>query len=144
MEQRINIITLGTSDLKKSRDFYENGLGWKASPISDNYDGIVFFKLGTLVFSLFPREALAEDAKAASSVGGGFGGITLAHNAHDKDAVNRIMECAAKAGATITKPAQNTSWGGYSGYFADPDGHLWEIAWNPYLPLDENGALQIP
>ncbi len=144
MEQRINIITLGISDLEKSRDFYESGLGWKPSPISDNYKDIVFFKLGTLVLSLFPREALAEDAKTTPPAGGGFGGITLAHNARDKDTVDRIMERAAKAGATITKPAQNTSWGGYSGYFADPDGHLWEIAWNPYLPLDENGVLQIP
>lgn len=143
MQQRINIITLGVKDLKLSRNFYEKGLGWKASPISDNYDGIVFYQAGGCVVSLFPRDELAKDA-LISPDGQGFRGFTLAHNVHDKDEVDRVLTAALDAGAAITKPAAETSWGGYSGYFSDPDGYLWEVAWNPFLELDPEGNLRLP
>jgi uncharacterized protein len=140
MEQRLSIVTLGVADLVRSREFYER-LGWKRSMA--NSDGIVFFQSGGIAIALYPREELAKDANV-SVEGHGFGGITLAHNARSREDVDSVLAEAQAAGARVLKPAQDVFWGGYSGYFADPDGFLWEIVWNPFFPLAANGAIQIP
>ena len=137
----MSMIALGVADLAASRRFYEQGLGWTASASSN--DRIVFFQLVGLVLGLYPRTALAEDATVADD-GAGFDGITLAYNARDRGEVDSVLVLAKSAGATIAKPAQDVFWGGYSGYFKDPDGHLWEVAWNPSWSLDEDGALRLP
>jgi len=136
MKPRINIITLGVKDLEKSIHFYEHGLGLPLMPFDGN---VAFFELSGSWLSLYPWNALAEDAKAFST-GEGFRGVTLAHNVASKSEVDEVMAQAEKTGAIIQKPAQDVSWGGYSGYFSDPDGHLWEVAWNPHFwpgPKDE-------
>ena len=136
MKARINIITLGVKDLEKSIHFYELGLGLPRMP----FEGIVaFFELSGSWLSLYPWSALAEDAEV-NATGEGFRGVTLAHNVASKSEVDEVMAQAEKAGAIIQKPAQDVFWGGYSGYFSDPDGHLWEVAWNPHFwpgPKDE-------
>ncbi|MBV1704445.1 MAG: VOC family protein [Hyphomicrobiales bacterium] len=138
---RLNIVTLGVADLARARAFYEDGLGWPVSPASQG--DIVFIQLGAVVLSLHPRAALAADA-TVSDKGAGFAGITLAHNVRDKADVAAVLRAAEAAGGRIVKPAQDAHWGGHSGYFADPDGHLWEVAWNPFIPLDADGALRLP
>lgn len=135
MEQRLSVVTLGVADLERSRRFYEDGLGWKRANTSK---AIVFFQLNGAVLALFPREHLAEDAQV-SSEGSGFRAITLAHCARSREEVDEVLAEAEKAGARIVKPAQMVFWGGYSGYFADPDDHLWEVAWNPHWTLDAQG-----
>ena len=140
MEPRVSIITVGVGDLARSRAFYEK-LGFKASSMGG--DDIVFFQIGTLGFSLFPRESLACDAKV-SAEGSGFRGITLAHNVREKDDVARVLAEAVAAGAQLVKASEAAPWGGQSGYFADPDGHLWEVAWNPFAPLGPNGEFTLP
>jgi catechol 2,3-dioxygenase-like lactoylglutathione lyase family enzyme len=135
MEQRLSIVTLGVKDLARSRHFYE-ALGWAASPKSDG--DIVFFQAGGMAIALYPWTLLAKDATVKPD-GSGFQGITLAHNVRDKNDVANILKEAEKAGAKILKPAQDVFWGGHSGYFSDPDGHLWEVAWNPHSKLDANG-----
>lgn len=132
MEPRISIITLGVRDLDESTRFYKEGLGL---PLDENTKGISFFPLNGTWLALYPREMLAEDA-TVDPTGCGFSGVTIAHNARSKEEVDSLLKTAAKAGATIVKKALEAKWGGYSGYFADLDGHLWEIAWNPFLPLD--------
>ncbi|HTS67462.1 MAG TPA: VOC family protein [Terriglobia bacterium] len=141
MEARINIVTLGVSDLQRARKFYEEGLGWKASSASQ--DTIVFFQLGGIVLALYPRGLLADDATVLAD-GSGFRGITLAHNARAKEDVAGILKIAEAAGGKIVKPAQDVFWGGHSGYFADPDGHLWEVAWNPHFKLNQRGEVELP
>ncbi len=140
MDQRVSLITLGVRDVAASRRFYER-LGWKAAAASEA--GVAFFQAGGIVLSLFGRAALAEDARLPDGPPG-FGGITLALNQRSKADVDRAIDEARAAGATILKPAADTFWGGYSGYFADPDGHPWEVAWNPYFPLDAEGIVRLP
>jgi catechol 2,3-dioxygenase-like lactoylglutathione lyase family enzyme len=140
MDQRLTVVTLGVRDLARARKFYIDGLGWK--PAKGSNEHVTFFDMGGLVLSLFGREALAEDAHVPSA-GSGFGGITLAHNVADRAAVDRTLAAVEKAGAKILKPAQEAFWGGYSGYFADPDGHAWEVAHNPFWPLDAAGKPQL-
>lgn len=140
MEQRLSLVTLGVADLARSRAFYE-GLGWKRS--ARQAEGVAFFQMGGAVLSLFGREDLAEDAGLPAE-GSGFGGVALAYNARSREEVDAVLAEAVAAGARLLKPAQEAFWGGYSGYFADPDAHLWEVAWNPGFPLDENGFLQLP
>lgn len=140
MEPRVSLITLGVVDLPRSRAFYEK-LGFKASSMGS--DEVVFFQLGPLALGLFPRESLACDAKV-SAEGSGFRGITLAHNVREKDEVAAVIEEAVRAGATLVKASEAAPWGGQSGYFADPDGHLWEVAWNPFAPLGPNGEMTLP
>lgn len=137
---RIHIVTLGVSDLARSRRFYE-ALGWKTSSTSS--EGIVFLKSGASVLALYSREALAEDAHVSNQATG-FAAITLAGNARSKAEVDQWFNAALAAGATATKSPQEVFWGGYSGYIADPDGHLWEFAFNPYFVFDEHGNLALP
>lgn len=141
MEARVSLITLGVADLSRARAFYEQ-LGFKASSTGGS-DGVVFFQLGPLALSLFPRENLAADAKQ-SAEGSGFRGITLAHNVRTREDVAEIIAEAVAAGGRLVKASEEAFWGGQSGYFADPDGHLWEVAWNPFFPLAEDGALTLP
>ena len=131
MEPRISLITLGVSDLARSTEFYRDGLGL---PTHGDFEGVTFFNLKGAWLSLYPRADLAADAKV-SAEGNGFTGFTLAHNVKSKEEVNSVLKQAKNAGATIIKQAQDAVWGGYSGYFSDPDGYLWEVAWNPGLDL---------
>lgn len=137
---RINLVTLGVSDLKASTDFYER-LGWSKSKASS--DEITFFESNDVTLGLFPRDRLAEDAQVDDSRPG-FSGITLAQNFGSEAEVDAAFEHAIACGATACKPPQKVFWGGYSGYFADPDGHLWELAHNPFVVLDDHGRMQMP
>jgi uncharacterized protein len=140
MEQRVSIVTLGVEDLKRSREFYER-LGWRRSMA--NTEGIAFFQAGGMALALYPREELAKDANIAAD-GRGFSGVSLAYNARDRAEVDSVLAEAVAAGAILLKPAQDAFWGGYSGYFADPDGFLWEVAWNPFFAIAEDGSVRIP
>jgi uncharacterized protein len=140
VQPRISLITLGVADVALARRFYET-LGFVASGASQ--DGVAFFPAGAVVLALFGRKDLAEDATLADSRPG-FSGIALAHNVASEAEVEAVLNEAAAAGGRIVKPAQRVFWGGYSGYFADPDGHLWEVAHNPGFPLDAQGHLQLP
>jgi uncharacterized glyoxalase superfamily protein PhnB len=141
MERRLTLVTLGVADVARNRRFYEQ-LGWKASSASS--ESIVFFQLGGgIALALYGRAALAQDACLPGD-GSGFGGVTLAHNVRTREEVDAVLDRARKAGARILKPAEDAFWGGYSGYFADPDGHPWEVAWNPHFPLRDDGGLQLP
>jgi catechol 2,3-dioxygenase-like lactoylglutathione lyase family enzyme len=141
VRQKLTLVTLGVKDLDASLNFYRDGLGWKPSSVSQN--NIVFFDLGGVGLSLYPRNLLAEDA-TVSSEGTGFSGITLAHNAKSMEEVDATLQKAEQAGAKVIKKAQKVFWGGYSGYFSDPDGYLWEVAWNPFIGFDEKDALVFP
>lgn len=141
MRQKINIITLGVKDFQRALDFYEKGLGWKKSNAGG--DDIAFFPLGGIVLALYPLHLLAADA-TISSEGSGFSGITLAYNAYSETEVDEVLKEVAQWGASIVKPAQKVFWGGYSGYFKDLDGHLFEVAYNPFWKLDAEGNLQLP
>lgn len=141
MRQKLTLITLGVKDLPRAIRFYEEGLGWKRSPASEAE--IAFFPLGGIVLALYSRERLAEDAGIPAG-GNGFGGLTLSYNAVDRAEVNAVLEQARSAGAQIVKPAQEVFWGGYSGYFCDPDGHLVEVAHNPFWELNEQGDVILP
>ena len=141
MRQQLHLITLGVRDLKRSLEFYEQGLGWKRAQASGG--DVVFFSLGGVVLSLYPRDKLAEDV-TVSEDGKGFEGITLAYNTRSRDEVDDVLRLVAGLGARIVKPAQDVFWGGYSGYFADPDGHLWEVAHNPYVTITKEGHIKLP
>ena len=138
MEPRISLVTLGVADMARARRFYE-ALGWRASGPGE---GVTFFQAGGMILSLYGRAALAEDAHLPAE-GTGFGGITLAYNVRERADVDHVLEEAREAGATILKLAEEVFWGGYSGYFADPDGHPWEIAWNPHFPLQDDGSVRL-
>jgi predicted lactoylglutathione lyase len=140
MEQRVSIITLGVADLTRSREFYER-LGWRRSMA--NAEGVVFFQAGGMALALFPRQELAKDANVPAE-GQGFSGISLAYNARSREEVDSVLAEAKTAGAKLLKPGQEALWGGYSGYFSDPDGFLWEVAWNPSFPIAQDGSIQIP
>ena len=129
MKPYINLITLGVSNLEKSADFYERGLGFPRMPFEG---GSVFFSLNESWLALYQWESLAEDA-TVDSKGEGFRGITLAHVVSSKAEVNEVLDQAVTSGAKLVKPGQDVFWGGYSGYFSDLDGHLWEVAWNPHF-----------
>ena len=140
MEQRVSLITLGVADLQDSREFYER-LGWRRSMA--NTEGVVFFQTGGMALALYPRRELAKDANV-SAQGDGFSGISLAYNARTRAEVDAVLQEAEAAGAKLIKPAQEAFWGGYSGYFSDPDGFLWEVAWNPSFPIAADGSIRIP
>lgn len=139
MEQRLSLVTLGVADLDRAREFYEH-LGWRGQEVEDT----VFFQAGSIGLVLWGRDKLAQDSGIESTGAGGFGGIALAHNVRSTGEVDTIVEAAATAGATVTRPPAATFYGGYAGCFADPDGHVWEIAHNPGFPLDDEGAITIP
>jgi len=130
MEQRITFITLGVQDLKTSADFYENKFGWKRSEMSS--DAILFFELNGIHLSLYPKNELAKDA-TVDPEGSGFKGFTLAYNTRSEKEVDSLIDGLREKGVRIVKEPQKVFWGGYSSYIADPDGYLWEIAFNPYL-----------
>lgn len=140
MEQRLSIVTLGVADLRRSREFYER-LGWRRSMAKA--EGVVFFQAGGMALALFPRHELAKDANIAPD-GHGFSGVSLAYNARNRAEVDAVLEDAVAAGARLIKPAQEAFWGGYSGYFSDPDSFLWEVAWNPSFPVAADGSIRIP
>jgi len=140
MEQRVSIVTLGVADLKRSTEFYER-LGWRRSMAKA--EGVVFFQAGGMALSLFPRPELAKDANIDPE-GRGFNGVSLAYNARNRAEVDSVLEEAEAAGAKLLKPAQVAFWGGYSGYFSDLDGFLWEVAWNPSFPMAEDGSIRVP
>jgi len=142
MEPRISIITLGVSDLTKSYKFYHNGLGLTTT--NNPESGIIFFQTSGTCLALYPLEKLAEDVSPnLSSERATFSGITLAHNTRKKEDVDTILKLAEKAGGKIEKAAQNTFWGGYSGYFSDPDGYQWEVAYSDDWKFNEDGSLVI-
>lgn len=133
MKPKIGLITLGVADLARSLAFYRDGLGLP----TENYDpdaGVVFFKLEGTWLAIWPREELARDAHF-DTAGSGFRGISLAHNEPSREGVNAVYAEALAAGATALKPPEEVFWGGYSCYFADPDGHVWEVAHNPFMDL---------
>jgi predicted lactoylglutathione lyase len=138
MEQRVSLITLGVTDLGRSRAFYE-GLGWttRAQPGDD----VVFFQAGGMIVALWDRARLAEDS--AVEDGGGWGGVTLAYNTRSREEVDAVVEEARRAGGTIGREPGETFWGGYSGVFIDPDGHPWEVAHNPAWTIGEDASVRV-
>lgn len=142
MEPRISIITLGVTDLNRSLEFYHEGLGFPTSGTSDS--AIIFFKTSGVCLALYPLDKLAEDVSPNQPASRGqFSGITLAHNTRSKEDVDVILSLAEKAGGKIEKPAQDVFWGGYSGYFSDPDGYLWEVAYADSWKFNPDGSLII-
>lgn len=141
MEPWISLMTLGVRDIERSRRFYREGLGWPMSAASTR--DVAFFRTGGVVLALYKRELLAADANL-SPAGSGFTGIGLAQNVATPELVDAALEAAVAAGGELLKPGTETEWGGYTGYFADPDGFLWEIAWNPGFPLQEDGSIDLP
>ena len=134
MEQRVSLITLGVADLGRARAFYE-ALGWSTGAAPD--DDVVFFQAGGMIVALWGREQLAADTGVAD--GAGWGGMTLAHNVRSPTEVDEVLAEADTAGGTVLRSGAETFWGGYSGVFVDPDGHAWEIAWNPAWPISPEG-----
>lgn len=141
IEPRISFVTLGVSDLPRAVRFYRDGLGWPLSSASN--DTVAFFRTGGIVFGLYGWDALAEDA-GVDAKGEGFRGVALAHNVRNRSDVAEVLKHVESVGGRIVKPAQDVFWGGHSGYFQDPDGHLWEVAWNPHMPLDADGNMTLP
>jgi catechol 2,3-dioxygenase-like lactoylglutathione lyase family enzyme len=139
MKQRLGMLTLGVRDLARARRFYEDGLGWHRDA---GQDDIAMYQCGGMVFSLYEWPKLAEDA-GVSAEGSGFRGFTLAYNCRSKEEVRAAMEEARVAGAKILIEPRDTFWGGYDGYFADPDGHLWEVAWNPFWTINDDGSISM-
>lgn len=130
MEPRLSLVTLGVQDLERATRFYRDVLKLPQLPTLEE---VRFFELGRTWLALYPRELLAVDA-GVSAAGSGFAGFSLAHNVRSPEAADQLLAEVAAGGGTIVKPAQQADWGGYSGYFADPDGFLWEVAWNPHFP----------
>jgi catechol 2,3-dioxygenase-like lactoylglutathione lyase family enzyme len=139
VEQRISLATLGVRDLARARAFYE-ALGWTTRAAPD--DDVVFFRSGGVVLALWDRARLAEDSGVED--GGGWGGVTLAHNVRSPEEVDAVVEEARAAGANIVREPAETFWGGYSAAFTDPDGHPWEIAHNPRWTIRDDGSVELP
>jgi catechol 2,3-dioxygenase-like lactoylglutathione lyase family enzyme len=139
MEQRLSLVTLGVRDLARARRFYAD-LGWTTGAKPE--DDVVFFQAGGTILALWDRRSLAEDS--AVQDGGGWGGVTLAHNVRSPAEVDAVLAEAEAAGATIPRRGGGTFWGGYSGIFVDPDGHPWEVAHNPHWTLAEDGSVVLP
>jgi hypothetical protein len=139
MEQRLSVITLLVRDLAAARAFYLDGLGWRAS--SSGGDEITFIDAGGVVLGLYPRDAFQNEVEVGAAGGAA---VTLAHNTRSREEVDTVLAEAEAAGGRIVKPAEEVFWGGYSGYVADPDDHLWEIVWNPFWSLDDAGRVVLP
>lgn len=140
MEPRISLVTLGVDDLDRAAAFYA-AMGLKRH--EGITDGVAFFQLGGIILSLFPRVDLAKDA-GIDPAGSGFSGIALAYNTRSEAEVDAVLAAAQAAGGRIVKAAATAAWGGRSGYFADPDGHLWEVAHNPGFPIAPDGTIALP
>jgi uncharacterized protein len=141
MEPRITLITLGVADLPRAVAFYRDVVGWTPASIVDE---TAFFDLGGLILALWPhRELAAEEGMPGAEVGP-YHGFAVAHNARSRDEVDAIFAGLRERGAMIVRPPAETDWGGYSGYFADPDGHQWEVAWNPFWPIRADGRIDLP
>lgn len=140
MRQKLNLITLGVDDFDRALNFYEKGLGWKKSDKS--MDDLALFPLGGITLALYPRQELADDATLEYEPSQ-FSGLTISYNARSEKEVDDVLKKVAGLGATIIKPAQKVFWGGYSGYFKDPDGYLFEVAYNPFWELDEHDNLKL-
>jgi catechol 2,3-dioxygenase-like lactoylglutathione lyase family enzyme len=142
MEPRLSLITLGVQDLPRAVAFYRDGLG-----LPTRYEAgapVAFFNTGGVRLSLFPLEELVKDIGGdIHHVPRAFPGITLAHNVRTRDGVAQILAMAEAAGGTIVKPAQDVFWGGHAGYFTDPDGYYWEVAWNPHFPIEDDGSITL-
>lgn len=138
MRNNLSLVTLGVKDFKRALKFYRDGLGWKAKVM----DEIAFFELNGVILAIWSRANLAKDAKLPVK-GSGFRGIALAHNTRSRKEVDAVIAQAKRAGAKILKKPQKVFWGGYSGYFADPDGHIWEVAHNPFWKLDAKGRVRL-
>jgi catechol 2,3-dioxygenase-like lactoylglutathione lyase family enzyme len=138
MEQRLSLVTLGVADLARARAFYE-ALGWRSD--TDPELGVAFFQAGGMVVALWDRELLAEDSGVEDP--GGWGGVTLAYNVRSPDEADAVLAEAERAGARIARRGAETSWGGYSGAFVDPDGHPWEVAHNPHWKLGDDGSVSL-
>ncbi len=135
MEQRLSFLTLGVRDFARALAFYLDGFGWTPIRVMEK---VAFFQMPGFVFALYPRDLLAEDANIASE-GSGFSGFSLAINARDENGVEAMLADAERAGGKLLKPAQKAFWGGYHGYFADPDGFAWEVAYNPDVTITADG-----
>ncbi len=139
LKPTLSLVTLGVSDLERAKKFYTD-LGWTPAPVPA--EGVAFFELDGIMLSLFPRAELAKDAGVKNSKPG-FSGISLAHNVGSEEDADKAFAHALECGAKLIKPMQKVFWGGYSGYFADPDGHLWEVAHNPFARFDANGVMRM-
>jgi predicted lactoylglutathione lyase len=139
VEQRLSLVTLGVGDLAAARSFYA-GLGWHSNAAPE--DDVVFFQAGGMVVALWSRAELAEDSGVEDP--GGWGGVTLAYNTRSPDEVDEVIETARSAGGRILREPAETFWGGYSGVFADPEGHPWEVAHNPRWEIGEDGSVTLP
>ena len=141
MEQRLSLITLGVADLARSTAFYE-ALGWQRG--FRQAEGVAFFQLGGIILSLWSEQSLAEDAGLPPRTDRGFRGIAFAYNVREREEVDAAVDAVEAAGGTVTRRPEEKFWGGYGGYVADPDGHAWEIAWNPSFPIAEDGSMKLP
>lgn len=139
MEQRVSLITLGVADVQRARAFYQR-LGWNGQETEET----VFIQAGGIALVLWGRDKLALDCGVNDDHASGFSGVVLAHNVRSDAEVDQVMSAARQAGATVTRPVAKTFYGGYAGYFADLDGHVWEISHNPGFPLAEDGSITIP
>ena len=142
MEPRVTLITLGVADLGRAVAFYRDVVGWDPASVVD--DDVAFFDLDGFILALWQDRSLAADVGARSTDRGAFEAVALAYNARSHDEVELILGSLAERGARIVKPPEETDWGGYSGYFADPDGHHWEVAWNPFWRIREDGRIAFP
>jgi catechol 2,3-dioxygenase-like lactoylglutathione lyase family enzyme len=142
MEPRLTLITLGVADLARAVAFYRDGLGWPTR--YKEGDEVAFFATVGTRLGLYGLQPLCEDISPDTKPStGGFGGITIAHNVRTKEEVAVVLAEAERAGGKIVKPAQDVFWGGHSGYFTDPDGYHWEVAWNSLMPLDDKGFMSL-
>ena len=139
MEQRVSLVTLGVSDVSRAFEFYRQ-LGWHGQEVEQT----VFFQTGGIGVVLWNQDKLAADAGVGQPSGSGFRGVALAHNVRSREEVDAVLAAAQVAGGAVTRGAAETFYGGYAGYFADPDGHLWEVAYNPGFPIGPDGAITIP
>ncbi|WP_422053102.1 VOC family protein [Shimia sp.] len=139
--QRVSLITLAVKDVQASARFYD-ALGWQRATGPDDPEEVVAYNLIGQTLGLYSKAMLAEDLGIPEDAIGGFSGMTLAYNVATKEEVAPVLELAVQAGGRILKPAGEIFWGGYIGYFCDPDGHVWEVAFNPYSPLGEDGAFR--
>lgn len=138
--QRITLVTLGVADMDRARRFYEN---WGWLPHSSSQPGVTFYQMNGAVLALFGQADLAADQRRSQALLG-TGAVTLAQNCTDDAETDAVFQAAVEAGAAVLKRPEKVFWGGYSGYFADPDGHVWEIATNPFWPLAPDGSLTLP